>query len=188
MEAKLIKMMEGYIVSLTGDIDDIYAITNKELAEEHGFYSLSLKNCKEVELGYDLDKLFQREIDELMFTGNLEDDSDYRSGMYRWAKILLEILGDKKFSEEDMMQLVKSSFYAGLSKGQGKNQDFNIDDYVKKHLQQTEWDVEIIKEYVGECKGNNNDGCFQDSPGHDCGCYEYKPKLDENGCLILKRK
>jgi hypothetical protein len=54
-------------------------------------------------------------------------------------------------------------------------------------LQQTEWDVEIRKEYVGKCKGNNNDGCFLDSPGHDCGCYECKPKLDENNCLILKR-
>lgn len=25
--------------------------------------------------------------------------------------------------------------------------------------------------YVGECKGNNDEGCFMDSPGHACGCF-----------------
>lgn len=32
-------------------------------------------------------------------------------------------------------------------------------------------------EYVGECKGNNN-GCFLDSCGHDCGCFVRKPKQE----------
>jgi hypothetical protein len=53
--------------------------------------------------------------------------------------------------------------------------------------QPTEIEVEIEMGYVGECGGNNGDGCFQDSPGHDCGCFEYIPKLDDNGCLILKK-
>jgi len=26
-------------------------------------------------------------------------------------------------------------------------------------------------EYIGECKGNNNNGCFLDSSGHNCGCF-----------------
>lgn len=26
--------------------------------------------------------------------------------------------------------------------------------------------------YVGECKGNNDNGCFLDSCGHDCGCFK----------------
>jgi hypothetical protein len=25
--------------------------------------------------------------------------------------------------------------------------------------------------YIGECNGNNQNGCFLDSPGHDCGCF-----------------
>lgn len=33
-------------------------------------------------------------------------------------------------------------------------------------------------EYVGECKGNNNNGCFLDSCGHDCGCFVRKPKQE----------
>jgi hypothetical protein len=32
-----------------------------------------------------------------------------------------------------------------------------------------ELDQEV--EYIGECKGNDGNGCFMDSPGHDCGCF-----------------
>jgi len=31
-------------------------------------------------------------------------------------------------------------------------------------------------EYAGECNGNNGNGCFMDSPGHDCGCFTKAPK------------
>lgn len=30
--------------------------------------------------------------------------------------------------------------------------------------------------YVGECNGNNGNGCFMDSCGHDCGCFKRFPK------------
>jgi hypothetical protein len=26
--------------------------------------------------------------------------------------------------------------------------------------------------YIGECRGNNDNGCFMESLGHDCGCFE----------------
>ena len=25
---------------------------------------------------------------------------------------------------------------------------------------------------LDECKGNNDSGCFMESPGHDCGCFK----------------
>jgi hypothetical protein len=25
---------------------------------------------------------------------------------------------------------------------------------------------------LDECKGNNDNGCFMESPGHDCGCFK----------------
>jgi hypothetical protein len=31
-------------------------------------------------------------------------------------------------------------------------------------------------EYIGECKGNNDDGCFMNSSGHNCGCFIRVPK------------
>jgi hypothetical protein len=27
------------------------------------------------------------------------------------------------------------------------------------------------QKYIGECNGNNGNGCFLDNPGHDCGCF-----------------
>ena len=168
-EIKLIKVGEHY---------DLY----HRIAEENliiGFAStdntfvnkLSLKNCQAIELGYDLDELADDAFYEMQTEGQMGwFNLAYEKGFQK----ALEILGDRKFSEEDMMQLVKSSFYAGLSKGQGKNQDFNIDDYVKEHLQQTEWEVKIE---------------MRDSIGiGDKYTPDTKPKLDADGCLILKRK
>jgi hypothetical protein len=36
--------------------------------------------------------------------------------------------------------------------------------------------IPIQYELVGECKGNNDDGCFMNSCGHNCGCFEKIPK------------
>jgi hypothetical protein len=30
---------------------------------------------------------------------------------------------------------------------------------------------ESKQKYIGECNGNNGNGCFLDNPGHDCGCF-----------------
>jgi len=39
-------------------------------------------------------------------------------------------------------------------------------------------EVEFDKaEYISECKGLSEDGCFMDSPGHNCGCQSYHAKL-----------
>jgi hypothetical protein len=31
--------------------------------------------------------------------------------------------------------------------------------------------------YIGECKGNNGNGCFMDSCGHDCGCFTIQERM-----------
>jgi hypothetical protein len=42
-------------------------------------------------------------------------------------------------------------------------------------------------EYIGDCKGNNGNGCFMDSCGHDCGCYVRIPKpTDEKRRLMTE--
>lgn len=38
-------------------------------------------------------------------------------------------------------------------------------------------------EYIGECKGNNDNGCFMDSPAHNCGCFTRVSKQE-----ILEKK
>lgn len=32
-------------------------------------------------------------------------------------------------------------------------------------------------ELIGECKGNNGNGCFMDSSGHDCGCFTIQERM-----------
>ena len=179
-EIKLIKVGEHY---------DLY----HRIAEEDliiGFAStdntfvnkLSLKNCQAIELDYDLDELTDR-YENINYKGK---SKSYNFGFKHGFQKALEIIGDKKFSEDDVMQLVKSSFYAGLSKGQGKNQDFNIDDYMKEHLQQTEWDVIILEEPIDLAFYENDNRFPIDVNLPDR--FKYKPLLDADGCLILKRK
>ena len=46
MNATLYKMMEGYTLSLTNDIDDLYAISDEELANHHDLKLLSVESCE----------------------------------------------------------------------------------------------------------------------------------------------
>jgi hypothetical protein len=48
-----------------------------------------------------------------------------------------------------------------------------------------------MKNYVGECKGNDGGGCFLDSCGHDCGCFtveesKKQQKYDEMLAMLEK--
>ena len=180
MKGKLHKMVSGYILSLNGDIDDPYAIVNEELAKDHGWYRLSLKNCQAIEHGYDLDELAMGYdlYENINFVGQMRT---YKAGFQK----ALELMGDKKFSINEVVELTKILISNPFERC-GKTYQELTDSYIQS-LQQTEWDVEIEMGYVGECNGNNDNGCFQDSSGHNCGCFKRKPKLDENNCLILKR-
>ena len=158
----------------------------------HPFYKLSLKNCQAIERGYDLDELAHH--NSLSYTWLEFNERDktliskygieaFKAGFQK----CLELMGDKKFSEED----VRRSFSAGLSIGYGRQ--FEIEnrlleiDYYMQSLQQTEWDVEIemqkVKDetkIVGAVKGVKGSGSKITT-------YKSVPKLDADGCLILKR-
>lgn len=169
MEGKLIKMVEGYTLSLTGSVDDLYGISNNQLAEEHQLQKLSLKNCQVIENDYDLDELASSLVDR---ETNANVDSSYRKTLEKYVKIglqkALEIRSDKKFSEDEL----KLAFFHVQNKP-----TFAV---FKESLQQTEWEVEIeMEEYL------------DDSLSHIKGempVFKKRPKLDANGCLILKRK
>jgi len=167
MKAKLHKMVSGYILSLNGDIDDPYAIVNEELAKDYEWHKLSLKNCQAIELGYDLDGLISEsdtshlarwtsDSHELMF------DEGFKIGFQK----ALELMGDKKFSEED----INTAYSTGYEDGK-RNENFW--GQLIQSLQQTEWEVEV---YTVPALSNNGNVYYGDIP-----------KLDENGCLILKR-
>jgi uncharacterized protein YktA (UPF0223 family) len=159
MKGKLHKMVSGYILSLNGDIDDPYAILNEELAKDYEWHRLSLKNCLSIERGYDLEELAKTEypIGEVW---NEEEALIRELAFKKGFQKALELMGDKKFSEEDLME--------AYSRGQTNSPIQSI--------QQTEWDVEIVTFTGDDLK----------SVSEDWGKLG-KPKLDADGCLILKR-
>lgn len=52
---------------------------------------------------------------------------------------------------------------------------------LKPYLKTLGYKIIIPKEgfeYIGECKGNDGNGCFMDSCGHNCGCFTRNPKQE----------
>jgi hypothetical protein len=157
MKGKLIKTDLNYILE-----DDKGVVIASTSLKKEGL-SLSLKNCQAIENGYDLVNIKKK-----LFNGfDGCPDSFTVAAVERTVEIMFEILGDKKFSEE---QLREAFFHV---------QNEPTFDVFKQSLQQTEWDVEIVEECLDKnCNGINKKGeCITTG----------KPKLDEEGCLILKK-
>jgi hypothetical protein len=149
---------------------------------------LSLKNCQAIENGYDLDeiiKLADEDFECELGDGPTNNESinsmlkkSNANGAEWGFQKAIEILGGKKFSEEDMRRALS----AGLSIGYGRqfeieNKQIEIDKHIQS-LQQTEFDVEIVMGCCGKVYSQHCDGT----------CEHVKPLLDADGCLILKRK
>jgi hypothetical protein len=86
----------------------------------------------------------------------------------RTIEVMIELMGDKKFSEDDVISIIEKSRKTGLTS-----------QYLILANQQTEWDVEIVE----ECLDKNCDGINKKGECITTG----KPKLDKEGCLTLKK-
>jgi hypothetical protein len=189
MEAKLIKKSENYyelyevrtnLTLLVGSTDserkiDVYGKDAHKL--------LSIKNCEAIANGYDLDKLkcdyiqektsdwVQQAIDENAY----ELEQDAKSFIKGFQKAL-EILGDKKFSSGQLLNAMDLVWQWMNGEDYGCKTLTEVQDKHIQSLQQTEWDciVEMDTDCTGEFKYLLLD--------------KGKPKLDADGCLILKRK
>lgn len=132
---------------------------------ENGFtYKLSLKNCQAIERGYDLDEL----ADKYEYVNYKGKSKSYNIGFKHGFQKALELLGDKKFSQEDMKNAIQRAC-----------NDYNGN--IIESLQQTEWELEIcchIKEDNGWLDADTFNSPMLTSTG--------EPKLDADGCLILK--
>ena len=176
MEAKLIKTVtDNYIlVDVTKEFHgEGYLLGTTTVSDAP---RLSFKNCQAIERGYDLDELaiessreyFIKPIESPIFTFG------YEEGFQK----ALEILGDKKFSEEDMKSFARN-YYREIRENTSnllwtQLADKCIEEHIQS-LQQNEWDVEVEKENVmHDYNGNISLGA--------------KFKLDADGCLILKLK
>lgn len=151
---------------------------------------LSHENCESIERGYDLEELINETFDNMGYHSTVtpHEENQFKLGYKLGFQKALELVGGHGFTKLDIVK----AFRAGGSHTLGSHKDFkqthpNEKEYIQS-LQQTEWDVDIVTELVGECMGNNDDGCFMDSPGHNCGCLQQKQKLDKNGCVVLTKR
>jgi hypothetical protein len=167
MKAKLCKIDKEYF---------LHSFENNLIATSDNLHinCLSMKNCQSIELGYDLDELAKKYSENIYY--KLETDQEFSGeplgvldGFKAGFQKAIELISDKKFSEEDMLN------FGGFC---CNNIDcFNdVDDLFKKYQPQksTEWYVDIIMEIVdyGLDEGGNP--------------FNSQAKLDPDGCLILK--
>ena len=164
---------------------DLYAEDGSKIGSSapNPMNKLSLKNCEAIENGYDLDELAEKHYNVHIKQGHTKEDSlqrkiDFILGFQK----AIELLGDKKFSEEDIKNCWNKAFDVGYNFGheQGDSTIANedIDNYIQS-LQQTEWDVDIEMDFAIYPANLPKEG--EERP-------VMKPKLDKDGCLILKRK
>jgi hypothetical protein len=138
---------------------------------ESPYKKLSLKNCQAIANGYEFDELAREACDIT--------DPYFKIGFNKGFQKALEILGDKKFSETELYRafLINSA-------GNNTTLENTFKEIVLPMFQQTEWDVEVEME-------NSLTNGYKNQPDNVIGFIaEYKsvPKLDADGCLILKRK
>ena len=167
MKAKLIKTQEGYI------LED----TNKNpIGQTFGKFQgkkLSLKNCQDIECGYDLDE----EVSNIVKTIVPDDrgtDIWYGTSMAVGKLCFqkaLELNNTKHYTLEDMMNCWNKALTFQNHK--------ELFGYHIQSLRQNKWDVEIVE----ECLDKNCDGINRKGECITTG----KPKHDTDGCLILKR-
>ena len=170
MKEKMKLIKHGHSYALLRN-DKLIAFAHPEdFTNDNVIGTLSLKNCQTIERGYDLDELAKEHL------GNPTEEelnkvsefgyALYNSNLLEFKKGFqkaLEILGDKKFSLEQMLVAYNTNRSGTL-----------FDQLINSFGgQQTEWDVEIEMEEVAI---------------GDKYTPEPKPKLDADGCLILKLK
>ena len=157
MKGKLVKRSNGrFDLYKIEDVDQLNTIGS---SFDNSKEKLSLKNCQSIENGYDLDELVKEDFFRGKYQYHLANNhlEFFKAGFQK----ALEILGDKKFNEKDMIM------FGLFCRNNHISECLSVTDELfpkYQSLQQTEWDVEV-----------------ETHPR------EWIKKLDEDGCLTLKR-
>jgi hypothetical protein len=177
MKAKLKKVGETYNLYIVGQA--LPSISNACYPWEIIKPRLSLENCKKIEKGNDLDEMAEEWVFEKnghKWSNNDNSAGDNFGSFKAGAKAMLEIIGDKKFNEEQLWKMflyghaLKNAIKSKTIENKPMGEIFN--DFIKI-THSDEWDVEVEMDHIG----------IGD---------KYTPdpelKLDSEGCLILKKK
>jgi hypothetical protein len=170
MKAILIKRKNHY------DLFEETRLISTTECEDGTVNKLSKQNCDEI---FGVIDSFYESISKL--------NTSYLKGFNK----AMELNKDKQFTIEDM----KRAFIAGSNFTSPDevvlNETFgqSMNRLIKSLQQPTEIEVEIEMEEYGYCEGCRRAGMWHCAHADTCGNAETRerPKLDENGCLILKK-
>jgi hypothetical protein len=168
MKAKLIKTESGYNLFTQGFLKastETDLINQMNIEEGNIRYHLSKQNCDEIFGVVDLDDLAIQSD----FKNGSVDGISFKLGFNK----AMELNKDKVFTLEDVRKAF--SFYAERAIVDMKFLDDDFVEFIKSLQQPTEIEVEIVTTTRME---NGKSGI--DTP-------TIKPKLDSEGCLILKK-
>lgn len=141
MKAKLIKLTlhDGYRLD---DENGLLIASTLESSKN----KLSLKNCQAIQCGYDLDELTHIRAEILnSYTSGTKWADDIDKLLTRYREVI-ELMGDKKFTLEDMMNCWNKALTFQTHKE-------TLGEHIQS-LQQTEWDVTFNPDE------KDSDGCL----------------------------
>jgi hypothetical protein len=174
MKGKLTKITGIY--TFIGKDDKMIASDDKDMQKDYQIGKLSKQNCDEIFGVIDVDGLARKWRDNSMYRD--ANAYSYKAG-YNKA---MELNKDKVFTLEDM----KNAFYNGWNyRGEDYQWPTAIKEYLQ-HLQQPteiEVEVEMINSRTGKIVNSESDLEWDENGLCDIAIL----KLDEKGCLILKK-
>jgi len=171
MKAKLIKTVVNYLLEDSKGVV-IGSTSTKEINK------LSKQNCDEIFGVVDVEKLAEDFAKNNSIYPTAQDDTEY--GFKYGFKKAMEFNKDKVFTLEDMRKAIEMS-------SDIKYVTFSIDEIIQSLQQPTEIEVMIVmKKVVDETKVIGAVKGIKGS-GDKITTYKSVPKLDSEGCLILKK-
>ena len=134
------------------------------------FYKLSLANCNEIFGVVEVERLAEEEcLDETYWVKRF-----YKKGFNKAT----ELNKDKVFTLEDMKQALfdlSDVIFNNCQKGISEQDCLNYRNLILNYLQKQQKEIDVEIEQVNQLN-------------IESGKFEWKNKLDENGCIILKKK
>ena len=179
------------IYTLIGKDDKMIASDDEDMQKDYQIGKLSKQNCDEIFGVIDVEKLAEEFVNDLQIaseTVNRAVKLGYDEGFNK----AMELNKDKVFTLEDMKKAIDKAKQGSVKEthnGYGRPTEpiFVLDDLsydeIIQHLQQpTEIEVEIKMEpcFYDQSLGGFSTSYTEDKP-------KEQPKLDEKGCLILKK-
>lgn len=185
MKAILIKREDGYNLGIEqpqGRLLEATCSPSQQLIlNKSGVstkYKLSKQNCDEIFGVVDVAMLARDISEEMLFNGYLEDTEDFVYGFKNGFNKAMELNKDKQFTLEDL---------ENFRKFQIQEQNFSkscLNVWLQSRQQPKEIKVEVEMEVADLAFYENGERYPIEADLSER--FKYKPKLDADGCLILK--